>query len=856
MTAPTQIAHYKITGKLGEGGMGVVYRATDTKLNREVAIKVLPGAMDSDRLTRFTREAHALAALNHPNITAVYGIEDHAIVMELIEGEELRGPVPLETALNYAGQIADALEAAHEKGIIHRDLKPANIKITPQGTVKVLDFGLAKMGESTHEPGVTMTMGATQAGMVMGTPGYMAPEQARGQAVDKRADIWAFGIVLWEMLTGKRLFGGETVSDAFAAVLTKEPDLEKVPLKVRRLLKRCLEKDPRRRLRDIGDWRELLEEPTQQKTAQNKIWPAAAAIATLAALGIAFLFFRQTTPQPTQIRFEIPAPNNTTPFFQLGLALSPDGSKLAFIAVNAEGIRMLWVRRLDSTTAQPLPGTEGADSTPFWSPDSRSIGFMVDTNVRKIDAAGGPPETICEVSGGAVGGTWNRDGVILTSSPSTGILRVSQAGGVPEPVTRPDPSQGEFGHLRPWFLPDGQHFLYVTRTASQNGPSIFLGALNGKVRKRLASSRQAGAYAPPAPGSSHGHLLYLQNATLMALPLHASRYEPAGEPFRVAQEVGSFLAQGFFSVSPNGTLAYRTGGSSDPSQLVWFHRDSKSATPFGPPGNYRGLALSPDDKRVAVDRTESGNRDIWILDAARGVPSRFTFDAANDLSPVWSPDAFRLAFASERRSGATARDIYVKDSNGAGQESLLFDSGRPAIPLHWSPDGRHLLFGVIDPKTQSDLWVMPLPDGKPVPYLAGPFYEDQGQFSPDGRWVAYMSNESGANNIYVQSFPAGAGKFQISTTLGNEPRWRRDGKEIYYTGPQGIMAVEVKTSPKFESSVPKPIGRPEIYQQSAYNSPFRYDVTADGKRFLLIAPVATAAAPITVVLNWQSALKN
>lgn len=765
--------------------------------------------------------------------------------------------MPLETALNYAGQIADALEAAHEKGITHRDLKPANIKITPQGTIKVLDFGLAKMGELTRDPTVTMTMGATAAGMVMGTPGYMSPEQARGQAVDKRADIWAFGVVLWEMLTGRKLFSGETVSDAFAAVLTMEPDLDKVPPTVRRLLKRCLEKDPRRRLRSIGDWRELLDEPTQQKSVESKIWPSIAAVANVAALGIAFLYFNKAKPQLDSVRFEVPAPEKHM-FGQGGMALSPDGTKLAFIATNAEGVRMLWVRPLDSTSAQLLPGTENAAYNPFWSHNGRSIGFLADTKVKKIDASGGRPETICELPGGPIGGSWNQNGVVLVSTPSAGIFRVSQAGGALEPVTQLDTSKNELGHLRPWFLPDGQHFLYITRMARQDEQTIFLGSLDGEVRKRLVSSYEAGAYSPPAPGARFGNLLYLQNGALMALRLDPTRFEPVGEPLRVAQDVGSIRSQGYFTVSENGTIAYRTGVRSGDFQLVLFERDTKASTPVGPPGAYQALALSPDGKQIAMDRLTDGNRDIWMLDVARGVRTQFTFDAGDDTYPVWSSDGSRLTFASSRGLSGGARRIYEKASNGAGKGKLLFDSGNDAVPLHWSPDGRHLLFCVTDSKTGTDLWVKPMPDGKPVPYLSGPFVENKGQFSPDGRWIAYMSAESGAGyDIFVQSFPLGSGKIKISTTGGQDPRWRRDGKEIYYIGPHGIMAVDVKTSPNFEVGIPKRISSPEFRPPFIGSVGSRYDVTADGKRFLQISPTGNAApAPITVVLNWQAGLKQ
>jgi Tol biopolymer transport system component/predicted Ser/Thr protein kinase len=754
MSLPTSIAHYRITAKLGEGGgMGEVWRATDTKLGREVAIKVLPDrfAADPDRTGRFHREAQVLASLNHPNIAAIYGVEERTIVMELVEGDTLaelmaRGPVPVAEALPMARQIAEALEAAHEKGIVHRDLKPANVKVTPAGAIKVLDFGLAMAvssagsaagGPADLNTSPTLTVRATQAGMIMGTAAYMSPEQARGMAVDKRSDIWAFGVLLYELLTGRAMFAGETISDTLAAVLRADIDLTalppETPAAIRRLLRRCLERDRKRRLPDIADARleidealsGALESPASAVAPQTRAafrwWNVAVALVALAGLALAVVHFRETPPQPAAVRFQIPAPEKAS-FGSTGLALSPDGRQLAFIASGADGRTMLWVRPLDSVAAHALPGTEGADVLPFWSPDSRSIGFLVQGKVKRIEAAGGPPQTLAEVPGIVTGGSWSRDGVVIFGTPTGGLFRVPQAGGVATRATTADERHGELGHLYPWFLPDGRHFLYVLSARNPDAVGIYLATLEGAERKRLAATNQGGAYAPPAAGSQNGHLLFLRAGTLMALPLDARRFEPAGEPFPVAEQVGSRRGTGFFSVSANGVLAYRNGAGGT-SQLAWFDRQGKSLGALGPPGNYAsGPTLSPDGNRVAVDQMDTvGNREVWVLDVARGVPTRFTLNSLQDISPAWSADGTRLAFASIR--GAAGTDgIYQNDFSGTGKEELLLPSGMPMVPNDWSPDGRYLLYSALSQKTGSDLWVLPAaagtpPGSKPVPYL-------------------------------------------------------------------------------------------------------------------------------------------
>jgi serine/threonine protein kinase len=901
---PSTIAHYRITTKLGEGGMGEVWRATDTKLNRDVAIKILPEAFaqDADRMARFQREAQVLASLNHPNIAAIYGVEERALIMELVEGETLHGPLPVETALDYARQIAEALEYAHEKGIVHRDLKPANIKVTPEGRSKVLDFGLAKAlsGENTAaDPASspTLTMRATVAGVILGTAAYMSPEQARAAAADKRSDIWSFGVVLYEMLTGRQLFRGETVSDTLAAVLKTDPDWSTLPADtpaaIRRLLRRCLERDRKRRMPDIADARLEIDEALAPPPAEPAPavassrprgvgWPAFAAVSmlALAGLAVAVMHFRKAPPEAAVVRFQIPATEKTQFPTQFRLTLSPDGRRIVFPAQDAAGKVSLWVRSLDSLEAHPLPGTENPSGAPFWSPDSRWIGFMADGSLKKIEASGGPPQTLCRVSGSSFFGAWNRDGVILFGSYSgmAGLYRVSQAGGDAVAVTTLDRSRQETAHTSPYFLPDGRHFIYFVFAQGQNS-STYLATLDGKERKLLVKSGYTAVYAPPASGQEKGHLLFLrENGALMAQPLDTRTYDLAGEPVPVADQVGMYLTYGLFSASANGVLAYRSGvGVAANNELTWFDRAGKPLGRLGPPGVYNDLALSAEGRRVAVNNGDprSGGSGIWLLDVARGVPQKFTFDASYNWHPVWSPDARRVLFASNREG---RYDIYQKDSGGAVNEELLLKSDLSKYPWDWSPDGRFVIYSVDGPNTRADLWVLPLDadrttgalkPGTPAPFLNSPFSETQGQFSrgsegaPGGvpRWVAYSSDESGPWQVYVQPFPRGSGKFQISTNGGLAPRWRGDGKELFYIAPDGnLMAVEIRLSPRFEAEVPKALFMTRVFAgPGAGFNVFRYAVAPDGKRFLINTQTQASepnGSPITVVLNWTAGLKK
>jgi eukaryotic-like serine/threonine-protein kinase len=847
LSAGTHLGPYEILALIGAGGMGEVYRARDTRLNRDVAIKV-----SAQQFTeRFEREARAVAALNHPNICTLYDVGPNYLVMEYIEGEAPKGPMPLDVALRIAAQIRDALEAAHEKNIVHRDLKPANIKIKPDGSVKVLDFGLAKVTEPPAETGgansPTLTIGMTEAGMILGTAGYMSPEQARGKTADKRADIWAYGVVLWEMLTGKPLFEGEDVGHTLAAVIMKEPDWNEVPEKVRRLLQTCLQKDPRQRLQAIGDARLLLEDveplPHGRGSAGSRFgWAAwgGTAIAVIAAAALAFVHFREAAPETPVLRATILPPDNTAINYANGLglpALSPDGKRIVFGAQTADGKAPLWVRSLDALTVQPLAGTERA-TFPFWSPDSRFIAFFADGRLKKMDASGGPAITLADAVAGR-GGSWSRDGVIVFKPANTAgpLLRVSSAGGPSSPL------KAVQGRL-PWFLPDGRHFLYQVEPGNS---VIRAGSLDGGETKMVMEAGSNALYA-------QGHILFLRDGTLMAQPFDPKRLVTTGEAIPVAEQIQTVLNSGtvgVFSVSETGMLAYRNGSAFGGLRLTWFDRSGNKSATVGEPADLLGFQFSPDRKSLAAAIQDRANTDIWIYDVSRGLRTRLTFDPHADFSPVWSPDGRSIAFASNRQGHF---DLYRKAANGGGAEELLYADNLDKFPTSWSVDGKFLLYFT---GPNGDLWVLPLTGAaKPFPFLQTPFAESQGQFSPDGRWVAYVSNESQRNEIYVAPFPGPGGKRQISTAGGNSPRWRPDGREIYYMGPDGrLMAAAVTAQGgTLEVGQVRPLFSPTGVMQG--NIPV-YDVSADGQRFLLRSfPEEKSGEPLTLVQNWAASLKK
>ncbi len=880
MSHPQSISHYKILCKLGEGGMGVVYQATDTRLNRDVAVKVLPDsfAADPDRMARFQREARVLAALNHPNIAQIYGVEDRALVMELVPGPDLdvrlqHRPIPIQEAIPIARQIAEALEYAHEHGIVHRDLKPANIKITPEGRVKLLDFGLAKavaVDPPAGSPGSspTITMRSTQTGVLVGTAAYMAPEQARGQEIDKRADIWAFGVVVFELLSGRRLFECPTISDTIAAVMRAEPEWSALPaglpLNLRTMLRRCLERDPRRRLRDIGDARLELENPITESAAS----PAPAAprksallpwiLAALCALSAALAFFylpHAQAPAPV-VRFSVPPP--PTGAFGYALAVSPDGRTLAFTASTADGVSRAWIRPLDSLEARPLAGTEGINITGaniFWSPDSRFLAFQGESKIMKIAIAGGPPQALCDPPNNMLGGSWSSEGMILFGGNAGPIMRVSSEGGMAAPVTHVEPSRAENFHSDPIFLPDGRHFLYLRHSAKPENQGVYVGSLDVKPDsqslKRLRPADFSPGFAPPRSGSI-GRLLFVHDSTLMAQPFDSSRMELAGEAVPIVEHVGTTLSRAFFSVSLAGTLAYRGSGGAV-TQLTWYDRQGHLVARAGGPGghDYQDIALSPDGSRVAYSRdTQEAGRQIWILDVARGVQRRFTFLPGGARGPVWSPDGRYLAFGSQIHDA-----LYRKEVNASGYAQFLFRAAAGA-PDDWSRDGRYLVFNQVSGRGDLDAIANPSGAGgaTPIAIANSEFSERHGQVSPDSRWIAYDSDESGRPEIYVMPFPPGdgrTGKSLVSSNGGSEPRWRADGKELYFLDPNhSLMAVDVSTQPTFQAATPQRLFSPASFANDAFF--FQYDVARDGKRFLMISPVEGAIpAPATVVLNWN-----
>ncbi len=883
-TSPgSRVDHYEIVELIGKGGMGEVYRARDTRLPRDAAIKVSAEKFSE----RFAREAKIIASLNHPNISTLYDVGPDYLVMELVEGPTLadrikQGPLPLAEASAIARQIADALDCAHEKGVVHRDLKPGNIKIRPDGVVKVLDFGLAKAGgapAAQPDESPTMTAHQSEAGMILGTAAYMSPEQAKGREVDRRADIWAFGVVFYEMLSGTRLHQGDSAPETIASVLRDDPDFAKIPAQAHRLLKRCLEKDPHQRLRHIGDVMSLLDEaPAGPQSGviaplapakKNWLWPAVAAgIVLLIIIGVAALAVwlpgRSQTGAGQAVRFEV-GPTGKMTFTTGGaMAVSPDGHWMVFPASGEDGVTRFWLRSLDTVEARALPGTETIAQPPpaSWSWDSRYVIFTANNKLKKIDIQGGPPQTLADVPGNQNGAAWNRDGVILIGIvPGAGgpLLRVPASGGVAAPATALD--KGETGHRWPQFLPDGRHFLYQRVSADPNKMGVYIGSIDAKpeeqsLKRLLASDRQA--YYAASPNGGPGHLVFLREGTLMAQPFDPVKMELSGEPTAIAEGVDSFgrATYGLFSVSDTGTLVYR-GSAVSRMALTWFDRQGNPGGTLGEPGEYANPAVSPDGARVAVALGPISSRDIWILDVGRGTATRFTFDPARDDHPVWSPDGKSIVFSSDR-SGRM--NLYIKPADGSGEERLLFKSDEYKTPTSWSKDGRFLLFTSFGPKTDADIWALPMQgEARPISVLQTPFAESMGHLSPDGRWIAYTSLESGMYELYVRPFSpeSGAGatgaKWIVSKDTGTYPRWRADGQELFYTASNlQQMAVDIDTSKGFQAGTPR-----RLFAAPPPVNDVGWDLTPDGKRFLFVAaPGGARTIPFTVVLNWTAALKK
>jgi Tol biopolymer transport system component len=916
LSAGTRLGPYEIVSALGAGGMGEVYRAHDTKLGRDVALKILPDtfASDPDRLARFKREAQVLASLNHPNIAIVHGLEHagdaHALVMEIVEGEDLaqritRGAMPLDEALPIAKQIAEALEAAHEQGIIHRDLKPANIKVRPDGTVKVLDFGLAKAMEPvgsapnvSQSPTIT-TPAMTQSGIILGTAAYMSPEQARGKVVDKRADIWAFGVVVFEMLTGRRAFEGENISVTLASVMMKEPDWGALPaltpVGLRRLLTRCLRKDAKARMRDIGEARLQIEDVlsgAREEIGGSPAAPsrlpgfvaAACAFATVVAAGGLWVVWRRPLSPPSVTHLQmtvLPADQIVRSIASVrpsrtAMALSPDGRLVVFSAARGT-VTQLYLRALDHAEATSIPGTESAIG-PFFSADGSWIGFWADNKIKKVSITGGPPATICDAPrrGGLFGASWGEDGTIFFGGVGAEISRVSSAGGTAAAVTTPDASKGEH-HLLPYALPGGKGLLFTAMTSSYawETANVVLQRLDTGERRVVIPGGADARYV------STGHLVYMKSGTLMAVPFDIRALRVTGPPVALidgvmqavnntntADETGA----GQFTVSNSGTLLYIVGGIGPirESSLVWVDRKG-DAQPLGAaPARSASPRLSPDGQKVAVMATRgaSNDTDVWVSDVLRGTPTRLTF-AGDNWFPLWSPDGKRLAYTS---STSGILNLYAINADGSGTPERLTTSDFEQLPSSWATTGnviafveRHAASCAAGATCGNDqIRVLPMDsDRKPRLFLESRFNLRYPEFSPDGRWMAYVSDESGAFEVYVQPYPGPGEKTRVSTDGGNSPIWTANGRELLYrastSGGAGFFSAAILSLAPFRADTPRLLFKSKTGEYGSTTPVRDWDVSADGQRFLLRRPVESTDKPVTemhVVLNWTEELKR
>jgi eukaryotic-like serine/threonine-protein kinase len=878
LTTGFRLGPYEIVSPLGAGGMGEVYRARDTRLDREVAVKVLAASLaaSADFRQRFEREAKAISSLSHAHICALFdvGHQDGIdyLVMEMLEGETLaerlkRGALPAEQVQRLGVQIAEALDQAHRQGLVHRDLKPGNIMLTPAGA-KLMDFGLAKpslaaQGSDARTVTPTRTGPLTAEGTLVGTFQYMAPEQVEGKEADARSDIFALGAVLYEMATGKRAFEGRSQISVMASILEKDPppmsELQPMtPPALERLIRSCLAKDPANRFqsaRDIALQLQWIGEAgsaagapavvvARRKSRERVSWAISSLLFVAAvALGIGFVLRAPKALSPVRFQFVLPEGMSVVQ----APRISPDGKNLAFCAAGADGRSRIWIRPLAALDPRSVPGTEGANFRPFWAPDSRHIGFIAEGKLKKVDISGAPPQTICDAPTGA-DGSWGNDGDILfDGQASDPIRRVPASGGIPQEAVK-----GEDGMSVGWpyFLPDGRHFLYFEFGGAKSQGHVMVGSLDTKEKPtKLLDADSLSEYAPP------GQLLYVREGTLVAQPFEASSLRVTGEPVPIAEQMGA-TSNGLadFSVSSGGVLVYRTGGSNE-DRLVWMDRDGKEIAEVGKPAGYGTTALSPDDTRLAVSIRDqrSGKSNIWVSDLSRSVTSRLTFDSGNDGEPIWSPDGSRIVFDSDRKG---VQSLFVKAASGTGPTAELWSCGDELFPNDWSRDGRFLAVNRLTAKTSWDIWIFPM-DGKsqPFAFVTGPFLEILPVFSPDERYVAYMSNETGRFEIYVQQFPGPGGKWQVSANGGVEPHWSADGKTIYFRSLDGkIMAAPVDTGPAFSAGVPV-----ALFTAQTLPGPRRNDllVTRDGQRFLLLSPVGREGiTPMVVILNWPSALKG
>ena len=893
LTGGTKLGRYEIRSQIGEGGMGEVYLARDTQLGRDVAVKVLPSTYsdDADRLHRFEQEACAASALNHPNILSIYDVGAHDgspyVVSELLQGQTLRQRISGTTlaqkrAIDYALQIAHGLAAAHEKGIVHRDLKPDNLFITNDGRVKILDFGLAKLtgagNTELSQTSIPTRRVDTDPGKVMGTVGYMSPEQLKGRQVDHRSDIFSFGAILYEMLSGRRAFHGESAAETMSAILKEDPpDLsetnQRISPALERLVNHCLEKNPESRFHSASDLAFALEAlsgsgavPTATTTAPTFVpsgfrmrewfpWALAAFGLLLAGIMAWTYFHRQRTDAASAdvMRFNIAVPEKAQ--IVGPPTISPDGRFLVFRLNTDDGKELLWLRALGSLEARPLAGTDGS-AQPFWSPDSHSVGFFANGKLKRIDVSGGAVQTVCDVPSN-YSGAWGRDGTIIFSrAVASGLYRVPANGGTPAQITTVDPSNNEIEHIWPYFLPDGRHFLFLARNAQPENSAIYVGTLDSKKTTRLLQVHSSMVYAPP------GYVLFVRDSTLMAQGFDADTIELKGDAFLVAEHTVRVPITGraMFSVSETGVLVLRPGDINN-NQLIWFDRTGKQLGVLTPPGGYNAPALSPDEKKIAVTRsdTQTGAApDIWLIDLERGTQIRLTTDPAGDCCPSWSPTGDRVTFLSIR-NGATT--IYQKSSNGTSLEEPLVSSPELKYSPQWSPDGQSIIYSQVNAKTNSDLYVLSLGgERKPTSLLQTTFIEAQARFSPNGRWIAYISNETGQFQVYVDSFPATGAKLAISIGGGSQPQWRADGKELYYYTPdRKLMAVAVNgDGPTFKVGEARPLFEIRVFAiDQSFPGTGYYAVTHDGQRFLVSSvPEAPAHQQINVVLNWTADLKK
>jgi Tol biopolymer transport system component len=880
------IAHYEVTGHLGKGGMGEVYRARDSKLGRDVALKVLPEGFgaDPERLARFQREAKLLASLNHPHIATIHGIEGdgahRVLVLELVEGEDLSqrlalGPIPVKEALAIARQVADAIESAHDQGIVHRDLKPANVVVTPGGNVKVLDFGLAKAieidasnSDLTHSP-TLLGSSPTMAGVILGTAAYMSPEQARGKRVDRRADIFAFGCLFYEMLSGKQAFSGETVSDTLAAVLRAEPDWAMLPTDTPRaivkLLKRCLDKDPKQRLRDIGEARiviDAVERGVETDESAASAAPAAkakrawlpwtiAGLALVAAIASFVLSQRGaapvTAPEITQLSMVLPANTSLALRGQNPAppAISPDGRRVVF-GISSQGGGTLYVRPLDQGDAVELPGTEGA-AYPFWSPDSRQIAFFAAGKLKRVEASGGPVTSICDAALGK-GGTWASDGTIFFApNYASGIFRVSSEGGQSQAITVADSAHGEVSHRFPRMLPDQQHFLYLSRTVSARsgsqgdvGIKLKVASIDGKMIREIMPAESNALY-------SSGRLLFTRNGFLVAQAFNPDTFALSGEPAQLASHVRSISGASWslFDVASNGTLIYQAGSAAEGNQMTWVDPKGHEIGKLGDVAQHDDpIRVSPDGSQVTMGIFDprAGTPDVWVYDVKRNIRTRFTTDTAADNNPVWSPDGSRIVFASTRHGHV---EMFMKNIGGSKPEELFFTGSGDNFPTAWSPDGRYVISSQLKAGGGWNIMAIPTRGGTPEKVLS--IATGFGCcFSPSGRWLAFDSNDSGTRETYVIPFRGSGRKWQVSTAGGFSPRWV--GSHLYYYNERAVMRTEVSER---DSTIS--IGSEETL--FPVTELIDFDLTQDEKKILLLQTLDEAnRTPLSVVFNWTQKL--